>query len=165
MIYMGQKLQRETRWNCQQEMGLFAGYSFNFYLIKAKNVAKPSFVFLSAVSVKAWNSSTVRTVHSSATGGECSYQRGLMLHKLRGIPCSVSGGFRCEHVVPISRYMVILKLLTRLHTDSVSQVSWKLVPLHQILNQFKSRGTYPYLHSGAHVVYMCTVRQSLQWKQ
>lgn len=92
----------------------------------------------------------VRTMGSSATGGECFYPHVLMQHKLRGIPCYVSGGFRSEHVVVISRYMVILKLLTRLHADSVSQVSWKLVSLYQILSQFKAKGSYPSLHSGVH---------------
>lgn len=147
---MGQKLQRWTRWNCQQEIGIICRL-FVQLLSQAKNVAKPSFVFFSAVSVKAWNSSTVRTMGSSATGGECSYQHVLMQHKLRGIPCFMSGGFRFEHVVPSSRYTVLLELLTRLYADSVSQVSEKLVPLYQILNQFKAKGTYPYLHSGVHV--------------
>lgn len=49
-----------------------------FIFIKANSVAKPAFFVFSAFSAGAWNSSMVRTMESSATGGECSRQYDLM---------------------------------------------------------------------------------------
>jgi len=115
---------------------LFAGSSFKFYLIQAKNVGKPSFVFF-------FFPISVRTMTSSANGGEYSHQCILMQSTLRGIPCPISEGFRSEHLVPFNRYMTVRKLLTRLRAYSISWVSWILVLIFWALHQFKARGHLP----------------------
>lgn len=81
---MGHKLQKETG------MGLLARDRDHLQVIlsfftKTKNVANTSFVFVCADTVKDWNSITMKTMDSSATGGEYSYLHALMQQKLRVI--------------------------------------------------------------------------------
>lgn len=114
---------------------VFAVSSFKFYHIQAKNVGKHSSV-ASPPSLPI----SVRTMTSSANGGEYSHQCILMQSILRGILCSISGGFRSEHLVPFNRYVTVLKSLTRLRADSIFWVSWILVLVYWALHQFKASG-------------------------
>lgn len=115
---------------------LFAGSSFKFYLTQAKNVGKPSFVAPPSSPHFSENNDFI-------CQWRYSHQCILMQSILRGIPCSISGGFRSEHLVPFNRYMTVLQSLTRLHADSISWVSWILVLVYWALNQFKANGHLP----------------------
>lgn len=60
-----------------------------FILLKLRCSKHFLWGFFCADMVKDWNSIKMRTMGSSATGGECSCLRALMQQKLRVIPCSL----------------------------------------------------------------------------